>query len=124
MDAGFLNRTLAIRAARVAVLAVLMALAFVVMVVAAPPAYAGGPSGSDVQIDGGGRATCAITTTGAVHCWGANDYGQAPESVPGTFIQLTRATPTSAASKRAERPSAGAAIRTPTATRWGATVTK
>ena len=89
MTARFFNRTLAIRVARIAALAALTALALVVMLVRVPPAYAGGPSGSDVQIDGGGRATCAITTTGAVHCWGANDYGQAPESVPGTFIQLS-----------------------------------
>jgi hypothetical protein len=89
MTARFLNRTLTIRAARVAALAALMALAFVVMLVRVPSAYADGPSGSETQIDGGSRATCGVTSTGAVHCWGANDYGQAPETVAGSFVQVS-----------------------------------
>ena len=64
MTTRFFDRTLTMSVARVAALAVLVALALVVTVVAVPPAYADGPSGSDAQIDGGGRATCAIRTDG------------------------------------------------------------
>jgi hypothetical protein len=69
--------------------AAVVGLALVVMVVAAPAAAAGGPSGSDVQMDGGARAMCAVTTTGAVHCWGDDSYHQAPDTVPGTFVQVS-----------------------------------
>jgi hypothetical protein len=69
--------------------AAVVGLALFVMVVAAPAAHAGGPTGGEVQMDGGARAMCAVTTTGAVHCWGDNSYQQAPETVPGTFVQVS-----------------------------------
>lgn len=43
------------------------------------------PSGTFKAVSVGGYSACGVRTNGTVSCWGANDLGQAPGTVAGTF---------------------------------------
>ena len=61
----------------------------------ASPVAVSGLSGGVIAVTAGGGHTCALTTAGAVKCWGENDYGQlgdgtnANRAVPAPVSGLT-----------------------------------
>ncbi len=42
-------------------------------------------AGEEIAIDAGSNHSCAITSAGAIHCWGENDHGQLGRTTTGTF---------------------------------------
>ena len=68
------------------------------------PVKVRGLSGKAVALSVGSRHACAVLTTGAVECWGANYWGQLGD---GTVLQRSRAVPVRGLAGRAIAISAG-----------------
>jgi hypothetical protein len=68
-------------------LSVLMVLVMLAALFSASVTHADGPIVAGV-VDAGLTHTCAVTTSGAVDCWGDNSFGQADDR-PGAYTQVS-----------------------------------